>query len=79
MVAAARWAGGHLVSKSLLVWRGKASAKGKAKAPKADEELEDYHGNMNADVFEKWFEKLCKEHLPAEQYGRCLIKMDGAK
>jgi hypothetical protein len=78
------WAGGHLLSDALMVWRGQAKVKGKAKAPAPGEELEDYHGNMNADVFEMWFEKLCRDVLkkaddPASKYGPCLIKMDGAK
>ena len=74
------WGGGHLLTEALKVWRGGAVGKGKkATAPKAHMELADYHGNMNADFFEEWFRVLCRDVLTKEEYGRCLIKMDGAK
>ncbi|CAG8451897.1 8946_t:CDS:10 [Scutellospora calospora] len=37
----------------------------------------DYHGNFNAEVFERIFENLC-ENL-SNDYGPCVIYMDGAK
>lgn len=36
----------------------------------------DYHGNMNSDNFERWFEKLCGSLR--EEYGGCNVFMDGA-
>ena len=36
----------------------------------------DYHGNFNAEMFELWFELLCKN--AAEDHGPCDIKLDGA-
>ena len=38
---------------------------------------EDYHGNFDADLFEKWFEKLCG--IAFQKYGSCRIHLDGAK
>ncbi len=65
---------------ALKVWRGGVAGNGKKpKVPKPHMELADYHGNMNADFFEEWFRVLCRDVLTKEEYGRCLIKMDGAK
>ncbi|ETP03592.1 hypothetical protein F441_19461 [Phytophthora nicotianae CJ01A1] len=36
---------------------------------------DDYHGNFDAALFEKWFTKLC---MTLQQYGNCIIHMDGA-
>ncbi|KAE8914986.1 hypothetical protein PF003_g539 [Phytophthora fragariae] len=36
---------------------------------------EDYHGNFNAELFERWFEDLCQT---LQRYGGCNIYMDGA-
>lgn len=36
----------------------------------------DYHGNMNGDLFEAWFAKLCI--ILREKYGKCIIVMDNA-
>ena len=36
---------------------------------------EDYHGNMNADKFERWFRGLCE--MCEEMYGPSIIIMDG--
>ncbi|GMF47332.1 unnamed protein product [Phytophthora fragariaefolia] len=36
---------------------------------------DDYHGNFDADLFEKWLTKLC---MTLQQYGHCIIHMDGA-
>lgn len=36
---------------------------------------EDYHGNMNATNFERWFERLCE--TAKRKYGTCNIYMDG--
>jgi hypothetical protein len=38
---------------------------------------EDYHGNFNANIFERWFQELCA--TLALQYGTCIIHMDGAR
>ena len=40
-------------------------------------DLDDYHGNMNREVFLQWFIDLCK--TLQTKYGACLIKMDGAR
>lgn len=37
---------------------------------------EDYHVNLIAVIFEKWFAALCEK---IEQYGPCRIHMDGAR
>ena len=36
---------------------------------------DDYHGNFDTDLFEKWFEKLC---VTLTAFGSCIIHMDGA-
>ncbi|KAH9138484.1 hypothetical protein AeRB84_017210 [Aphanomyces euteiches] len=41
-----------------------------------DDDDEDYHGNFNADVFERWFDRMCR--CARERYGPCRIYMDGA-
>ncbi|KAE9224187.1 hypothetical protein PF002_g14766 [Phytophthora fragariae] len=35
----------------------------------------DYHGNFNAELFERWFEDLCQT---LQRIGGCNIYMDGA-
>ena len=35
----------------------------------------DYHGHFNSGKFEELFQKLC---ITLEQYGNCIIHMDGA-
>jgi hypothetical protein len=37
----------------------------------------DYHGNINADIFEALFKNLCIKLR--DEYGSCDIHMDGAK
>jgi hypothetical protein len=37
---------------------------------------DDYHGNFNTELFEKWFENLSADL--AAKYGPCNIHMDGA-
>eukprot|EP00644_Phytophthora_capsici_P009776 jgi/Phyca11/50434/gw1.35.151.1 len=36
---------------------------------------DDYHGNFDSALFEKWFTKLCQT---LKTYGACVIHMDGA-
>jgi len=36
----------------------------------------DYHGNFNAELFEKWFKRLCISLK--KNYGSCIIHLDGA-
>eukprot|EP00644_Phytophthora_capsici_P002480 jgi/Phyca11/106003/e_gw1.11.612.1 len=43
---------------------------------KKQDETEDYHRNFNSELFEAWFENVCK--LLRDQYGGCNIHMDGA-
>ncbi|OQR85317.1 hypothetical protein ACHHYP_20589 [Achlya hypogyna] len=38
---------------------------------------EDYHGNFNSEIFEKWFKVLCG--TLKESYGSYIIHLDGAK
>jgi transposase len=40
-------------------------------------DFHDYHGNFNAELFERLFEKLCV--ILHDDYGSCNIHMDGAK
>ncbi|KAH9078621.1 hypothetical protein Ae201684P_019700 [Aphanomyces euteiches] len=66
---------GAWVETSLTMW---SSLRKKRKQGREDaNEDDDYHGNFTADLFERWFEKLC---LTLERtYGKCVIHMDGAK
>ncbi|EEY58067.1 uncharacterized protein PITG_00679 [Phytophthora infestans T30-4] len=47
-----------------------------ASKKRKQDETEDYHGNLNSELFEAWFEKLCK--TLEDNYGGCNIHMDGA-
>ncbi|EEY53040.1 uncharacterized protein PITG_20100 [Phytophthora infestans T30-4] len=47
-----------------------------ASKKRKQDETEDYHGNFNSELFEAWFEKLCK--TLEDNYGGCNIHMDGA-
>lgn len=42
----------------------------------SQQEGSDYHGNFNGELFER-FERMCDSAM--ENYGSCLIVMDGAK
>lgn len=59
---------GALVKDSLVKWQSHLKKK--------QWEEDDYHGNFSAELFEKWFSKLCT--TLEEQYGSCIIYMDGA-
>ncbi|ETO61916.1 hypothetical protein F444_20144 [Phytophthora nicotianae P1976] len=65
------------VQPTLSLWKVQYNA-GMHKKRKQDEteDYQDYHGNFNSELFEAWFENLCK--LLRDQYGGCNIHMDGA-
>ncbi|KAH9114581.1 hypothetical protein AeMF1_011351 [Aphanomyces euteiches] len=65
---------GRFVETSLVMWP--SSRKAKRTRGVADSG-DDYHGNFNSQLFEKWFRELCV--TLATLYGSCNIHMDGAK
>ncbi|POM63235.1 hypothetical protein PHPALM_27483 [Phytophthora palmivora] len=59
---------GKFVEGSIKCWNA-------SKKP-SKQDSDDYHGNFNSELFEKWFEELCI-NLDTN-YGPCIIHMDGA-
>ena len=62
-----------------LLWPKPWTEKGVTLAPATagHDDADDYHGNFNADLFEKWFGKVIK--TCSDLYGECVFIMDGAK
>ncbi|KAE9211678.1 hypothetical protein PF004_g15850 [Phytophthora fragariae] len=60
---------GEFVEGSIKVWNSALKRK------LWDED--DYHGNFDAEQFERWFQNLCST-LKKAKYGECTIHMDGA-
>jgi transposase len=58
---------GEWVKNSLQIWNPKSRKPGTFAF--------DYHGNMNAGNFEKWFARMCEQALT--DYGPCRIHLDG--
>ncbi len=88
------WTGGHLLQLDVWKGNAKAKSSVKrlkvgdaedasaAPAPVGKHVYAegDYHGNMNSEFFEEWLDRLCaKLASDPKRYGRCLLKMDGAK
>ncbi|GMF68064.1 unnamed protein product [Phytophthora fragariaefolia] len=59
---------GEFVKDSLIHWAS-------TKKP-GDGGIDDYHGNFDAVLFEKWFLRLC---INLQAYGSCVIHMDGTR
>ena len=76
---------GKWMENSVRVWNSTSrKRRGRGRQGKRDEGTssssssdfeEDYHGNMNARKFEKWFVDVCAE--ASIQFGNCIIVMDG--
>ncbi|KAH9150459.1 hypothetical protein AeRB84_006694 [Aphanomyces euteiches] len=66
----------HFVEDSLSIWPSNSQLKEKTMMDTNCDE-DDYHGNFNAALFEKWFSKLCRSLQ--EKHGPCVIHMNGAK
>lgn len=68
------------VPDSFVMWaantKGTGAKRGLAVMAGEDDEV-DYHGNFNAQLFQKWFKKLCA--TLHRLHGSCVIIMDGAK
>ncbi|KAH9088168.1 hypothetical protein LEN26_019618 [Aphanomyces euteiches] len=67
---------GEWAGSSLVMWPSKRRPKRRRAANLVDDE-DDYHGNFNSVLFEKWFTELCSDLK--ETYGSCVIHMDGAR
>ena len=72
---------GHFSTGSIQVW-DRAATGNPAGRPSSDvvapeDEKEEYHGNVDSALFERWFRDLCIRIHKA--YGRCLMLMDGAR
>ncbi|RHY47467.1 hypothetical protein DYB38_007657 [Aphanomyces astaci] len=69
---------GEWVDGSLVMWQSQQRPKRKQKGQvDSVDDGDDYHGNFNSDMFERWFGGVCRT-LQA-LHGPCVIHMDGAK
>jgi hypothetical protein len=64
-----------IIKECTKVWPANSRKKEKKKDKENENLEEDYHGNFDAVKFEGLFTKLCAK---LQEYGRCVIHMDGA-
>lgn len=70
---------GEIIQSSIKIWKSDSKQKKKQNKKRQRDEVfekDSYHGNMDGELFDQWYEELCL--TLKTRFGSCLIIMDGA-